>query len=39
MLEKYEIAKGFYRGFNYKTFFSAPKENKMPIMIAACSTY
>jgi type I restriction enzyme R subunit len=35
MLEKYEIVKTFYHGFNYKTFFSAPKENKMPIMIDA----
>jgi type I restriction enzyme R subunit len=35
MLEKYEIVKTFYRGFNYKTFFSAPKENKMTIMIDA----
>ena len=35
MLEKYEVVKTFYRGFDYKTFFSAPKENKMPIMIDA----
>ncbi len=35
MLEKYEVVKTFYDDFNYKPFFSAPKENKMPILIDA----
>lgn len=35
MLEKFEVIKTFYGGFNYKTFFSVPKENKMPILIDA----
>ena len=35
MLEKYEVVKGFYAGFDYKSFFEAPKERKMPIMIEA----
>ncbi|NLB76599.1 MAG: type I restriction endonuclease subunit R [Crenarchaeota archaeon] len=35
MQEKYEIVKAFYTGFDYKSFFEAPKERKMPIMIEA----
>ncbi len=35
MQEKYEVVKTFYRGFNYKTFFSAPKDQKMTIMMDA----
>ncbi|MBM4401202.1 MAG: type I restriction endonuclease subunit R, partial [Crenarchaeota archaeon] len=35
MLEKYEVVKTFYQGFNYQTFFTAPRERKMPIMIDA----
>ena len=35
MLEKYEIIKSFFHGFNYKIFFSTPKEGKMPILIDA----
>jgi type I restriction enzyme, R subunit len=35
MLEKYEVVKTFYTGFNYKNFFSVPNEQKMPFMIDA----
>jgi type I restriction enzyme R subunit len=35
MLEKYEVVKEFYAGFNFKRFFEVPKEQKMPLMIEA----
>lgn len=35
MLEKYEVVKAFYAGFNFKRFFEVPKEQKMPLMIEA----
>ena len=35
MLEKYEVVLQFFRGFSYKPFFTAPQDQKMPIMIEA----
>jgi len=35
MMEKYEIVLQFFQGFSYKPFFTAPKDQKMPIMIDA----
>jgi type I restriction enzyme R subunit len=35
MLEKYEVVLQFFHGFSYKPFFTAPQDQKMPIMIDA----
>jgi len=35
MLEKYEIVLQIFHGFSYKPFFTASKDQKMPIMIDA----